>query len=49
MKLYSLLTEDQIQLQLEADNLEDAIRQMLKPQEAHLKSTGAKRLLQALM
>lgn len=49
MKLYSLLTEDQIQLQLEADNLEDAIRQMLKPQEAHLNSVGAERVLQALM
>lgn len=49
MKLYSVLTEDQIHLNLEAENLEQAISQMLVPQEQHLSPVGSDQVLEALL
>ncbi len=49
MKLYSVLTEDQIRLNLEAENLEQGIREMLKPLEPHLNPVGAERVLEVLL
>jgi len=49
MKLYSLLTEDQVRLNLDAESLEEAIREMLRPQEPHLEPVGSERVLEALL
>jgi PTS system nitrogen regulatory IIA component len=44
MKLYSLLTEEQIRLGLESDSLEAAIREMLLPVKKRLKPVGLDRV-----
>ena len=49
MKLYSLLTEDQIRLNMDSANLEEAIRELLRPQEEHLNPVGPERVLEVLL